>query len=136
MYLVIPALTLLLMLAALIDIITRDDSQVQHLPRPFWIILVILIPVVGGILWFAVGRDYRPQSEFVRYGDPRRHSPGASGSSSPSSSAAARERIDHRDQRVLTTEQQLADLDREIEFYEKQARLKKLEAELGDSSTE
>ena len=131
MYLVLSAFYFLLVVAALIDIITRDDSQVQHLPRMMWVFLVIIIPVIGSILWFVVGRDYAPRGEFVRFGDPRRHSPG--------SFAAGPERIDVREQRVTTTEQQLAELDREIEYYEKQAKLKKLQAELDadpKSSTE
>ncbi|ROQ39800.1 phospholipase D-like protein [Frondihabitans sp. PhB188] len=123
MYLVLSAFYFLLVIAALVDIITRDESQVQHLPKLMWVFLVIIIPVIGSILWFAVGRDYRPQPEFVRYGDPRRHS-------------AAAETVDVRAQRVSTTEQQLAELDREIEFYEKQAKLKRLQSELDDKAGE
>ena len=37
----------LLVAAALIDIITRADSQVQHLPKLIWILLVVGMPVIG-----------------------------------------------------------------------------------------
>ena len=119
MYLVLSAFYFLLVAAALTDIITRADSQVQHLPKLIWILLVVVLPVIGSIAWFVAGRDYGPRPEYVPLGDARRHSPG--------SGATA---VDVRHHRVSTTEQQLADLDREIDFYEKQAKLQKLQTEL------
>lgn len=119
MYLVLSAFYFLLVAAALIDIITRADSQVQHLPKLIWILLVVVLPVIGSIAWFVAGRDYGPRPEYVPLGDARRHSPG--------SGATA---VDVRHHRVSTTEQQLADLDREAEHYERLARLAKLEAEV------
>lgn len=116
--LLLPLLVFGLVLASLIDIITRPDGAIQHLPKLVWILLVIVLPVIGGILWFTVGRSYQPAggngggryAEPIHRGDP--------------SLEHARVTLS----RVLTTEQELADLDREIDFYEKQARLKKLQA--------
>ena len=51
-------LMLALLIGALIDIITRRDDQVKHLPKVFWIILVILVPLAGSLIWFLVGREY------------------------------------------------------------------------------
>lgn len=31
-------------------------DQVRGISKPAWMVLVILVPVVGGVLWFAVGR--------------------------------------------------------------------------------
>lgn len=117
MYLVISAFSFLLVIAALIDIITRDDSRVQHLPKLVWVLLVVFLPLIGSILWFAVGREHSASREHVSFGDPRRHS----------SHVAV---VDPGLTRIRTTEQELADLDREIEFYEKQARLKRLQSEV------
>jgi len=119
MYLVISAFYFLLVIAALIDIITRDDSRVQHLPKVLWMLLVIVLPLIGSILWFAVGREYAPPREHISFGDPRRHSP-------------EQAFVDPGLKRIRTTESEIADLDREIEYYEKQARLKRLQAEVGD----
>ncbi len=55
---VIALLILALVVASLVDIITRPDDSIQHLPKVVWVLLVILLPLVGGILWFAVGRTY------------------------------------------------------------------------------
>lgn len=29
---------------------------VRGIPKPAWVVLVLLVPIVGGVLWFAVGR--------------------------------------------------------------------------------
>jgi len=114
LYTVISAVTLVLFAAALIDIITRQEGQVRHLPKFGWIIIVILLPVVGSIVWFAVGREYGTTSALGSFGDPRRHEV----------VAAAQET------RSRSTEEELAQLEREIAFHEKQARIQRLEAEV------
>jgi hypothetical protein len=45
-----------LLVYCLIDAIQADESQVRNLPRTGWILLIILVPLVGGIAWLAVGR--------------------------------------------------------------------------------
>lgn len=107
---VFSALTLLLMIGALADIITRDQSQVRHLPKLVWIILVILIPLVGSILWFVVGHEYAAPADRGTFGDPRRWE---------KPEPVARD-----------TAAELAALEREIEANEKSDRIRKLEAEL------
>lgn len=118
---VIPLLVFGLTIASLIDIITRDESSIQHLPKLVWILLVIFLPLIGGILWFTIGRSYLGAggNGGGRYAEPiHRGEP-----------AALHAQVTAT--RVRTTEQELADLDREIEFYEKQARLKRLQEDAG-----
>lgn len=112
MYLVFAGLTLLLVLAALIDIITRDDSQVRHLPKIVWVFLVILLPFVGSIVWFAVGHDWSAGREAVSFGDPRRHE-------------AAAQRM--RAEAPVVDD---AAIEAEMRLAEKEARLRRLEAEV------
>jgi hypothetical protein len=101
----IPLMTLLtvaLFVTSLVDIILRDSSKVKHLPKVVWILIVIFLPLIGSLLWWILGREYdsarmpasrapRPATE-PRYATPRM--------------------ADTR-----TTEQQMADLDREIEEW-------------------
>lgn len=101
--LLIVALTVV----ALIDIITRDDTQVKHMPKLVWILLVVFLPLIGGILWFAVGREY-PEGG-IRLGRERPAKPSPREASAP---AAPVHPVDTR-----STEQQIADLDREIEEW-------------------
>jgi hypothetical protein len=120
MFVLLPALTLLLFVVALIDIITRDQSQVRHLPKMMWIIIVILIPLIGSILWFAVGREWGATS--------------GAGVALPVRRArqAPMPAPQLYSQGALSTEEQLAELDREIEFYEKRAQVERLQRELDE----
>ena len=36
-----------------------DRSRVRGLPKPVWLLIIILFPVIGGILWFLIGRGRR-----------------------------------------------------------------------------
>lgn len=117
MPLVFSLLTLALTVFALIDIITRDNSQVKHMPKMVWLLLVILIPLLGSILWFAIGREYPERSAAPR---PPQFAPWATEPPAPAPAAP-------RDQR--STEQQLADLEREIEEDRLRAELARRRAQ-------
>lgn len=123
MYIVLSAVTLVLVIAALVDIITRQDWQVKHMPKMVWLLLVLFLPLIGSVLWFLIGREYDGSENSidrpVRRARPQRASHSPSEVKGPGNSARPR-----------TTEEQLADLEREIEFHEKQARLQQLKAEV------
>lgn len=97
---------------ALIDIIRRDDGEVKHLPKLAWVLLVVLVPIIGILLWFLLGREYesRPAPHPRGYHDP----------------VARVEPVPVRETRsteTRSTEQQLADLEREIEEERLRAEL-------------
>lgn len=105
-------LVIALMIGALVDIITRDDSQVKHLPKMVWIIIVILLPLIGSLLWFAIGREYGDAG--IRIPRMRREAPPTRTESRPTAPVDTR-----------TTEQQIADLDREIEEWRLREEIEK-----------
>lgn len=43
-------------LYALIDAAMADRSRARGISKPAWIIVIILLPVIGGLLWFFLGR--------------------------------------------------------------------------------
>jgi hypothetical protein len=111
-YVIFSFLLLALTIGALVDIIRRDEGQIKHLPKIVWVLLVVFLPLIGTILWFAIGREYdRRPVENVSFGDPRRwhREPPPAPATGPA-----------RDTR--STEEQLAELEREIEYYEKLRR--------------
>lgn len=116
---VFPAIILVAMVLALVDIIMRDEWQVRHLPKFGWILLVILLPLIGTVLWFVLGREYGSASPagIDTLARPRRQTP-----PTPSTPASA-------PPPARTTEEQLADLDREIEYYQRRAELERLKRE-------
>ncbi|MFJ4999550.1 PLD nuclease N-terminal domain-containing protein [Microbacterium sp. NPDC088619] len=117
-------LVIALMVGAMVDIIRRDDAQVRFLPKMAWVVIVILLPLIGSLLWFAIGREY---SE--------------SGLRIPRMRPAARPTAHRPDPRpaptvdTRSTEQQIADLDREIEEWRLRQEIEKRRRESGDSSS-
>lgn len=97
------------MVVAIVDIVTRDDSQIKHMPKVLWLILVILLPLLGVILWFVLGREHTPGAPRVPR-IPRPSRPSRPQRSAPTPPVPPARPYDSR-----TTEQQLADLEREIE---------------------
>lgn len=111
-------LVLALMIGALIDVITRDDAQVKHLPKLVWVIIVILLPLIGSILWFTLGREYSGGGvSMPRL--PRRAARARTQTQTPADSRWAPP-ADPR-----STEQQIADLDREIEEWRLRQEIEK-----------
>lgn len=107
-----------LMVGVLIDIIILDASKVRFLGKGLWIILVILLPLVGSVLWLAIGREYSPVATRGSVGSSfRRTTPSRPVHSQP-------------DFVVRDAEAELAALDREIAAHEREMRIRELEAEL------
>ena len=105
-------LLLAVMALTVVDIVVREDGQIKHMPKALWLLLVILLPLVGVVLWFLIGREY-PE----RVGRPSRPSRPSRGPEPPPPAP-----VPTRDTR--TTEQQLADLEREIEQERRRAQLR------------
>lgn len=40
----------------LIDCIQADESRVRNLSKTGWIILIVILPIVGGVAWLVAGR--------------------------------------------------------------------------------
>jgi hypothetical protein len=54
---VLPALIELgLLIYCLIDCIQTPEGEVRNLGRVWWMVLIILLPLIGGIAWLVAGR--------------------------------------------------------------------------------
>src|SRR5690606_10721969 len=51
------AFVLAIWIYALIDCIRAEEYRVRGVPKIVWIMLIILLPLVGSILWLVIGRD-------------------------------------------------------------------------------
>jgi phospholipase D-like protein len=57
---VLPALLeLALLIYCLIDCIQTPTDQVRNLAKGWWIVLILLLPLIGGIAWLVAGRPVR-----------------------------------------------------------------------------
>lgn len=120
MQVVISVLILIVTIVALFDVISREDSAIRGLPKLIWILLIIIVPIAGSIVWFLVGREpgtRTPHPALGRPSTPRQQS------APPLFDAPAR--TDTR-----STEEQLAALEREIAEQEELDRIRQLESEL------
>ena len=50
------------MIYSIIDCALFDRRRVRGLPKAVWLIVIIFVPLVGGALWFLVGRGRRTSS--------------------------------------------------------------------------
>lgn len=110
---------LALMVFALVDIIRRDDAQVKFMPKLVWLLLVVLLPFIGSVLWFAIGREYTDGG--IRVGRQQRED------ARPAAPVVPRD--------TRTTEEQIADLDREIEEWRLRQEIERRRRESGDAAT-
>jgi hypothetical protein len=58
---------------AVVDVAYFDRLRVRGLPKAAWEVLILLVPVVGALLWFFIGRG--PRGGRPRRGGSGRHGP-------------------------------------------------------------
>lgn len=39
-----------------VDVALIERRRIRGLPKPLWIVVIVLVPIVGGVLWLVVGR--------------------------------------------------------------------------------
>jgi hypothetical protein len=49
-----------LLVYCLIDAIQTPGEDTRNLPKGLWILIIVLLPIVGGIAWLVAGRPLRP----------------------------------------------------------------------------
>jgi hypothetical protein len=93
---------------ALVDCLFAESTRFRALNKPLWAAIIVLLPVVGGVLWFLIGRARKtgrgPQRRFIAPDD----DPDFSGRSAATVTDLDRETTDERIRRL---EQELSELD-------------------------
>lgn len=56
-YIVVGLIVVALSIYAAIDSLMTDRSRIRGLPKPLWVLIVLLLPLIGPILWFTIGKD-------------------------------------------------------------------------------
>lgn len=110
-------LLLVLLVAAIVDVIRIEQWRIRYLDRVFWLIVVILLPLLGPIVWFVVGRNYSQPVDAA----PAQQRPVQPERPAPTVPSEAH---------LSKTERELAALEREIIAHENADRIRRLEAEL------
>ncbi|HEX5598444.1 MAG TPA: PLD nuclease N-terminal domain-containing protein [Micromonosporaceae bacterium] len=55
-YLLLFLAQVVLAVIALISCLSAEEDEIQALPRPLWLLIILFAPVVGPIGWFLAGR--------------------------------------------------------------------------------
>ncbi|MDP5227529.1 MULTISPECIES: PLDc N-terminal domain-containing protein [Arthrobacter] len=53
---IITVLLVAVWIYAIIDCIRSEPDEVRGVPKGVWIVVLILLPLIGAVLWFALGR--------------------------------------------------------------------------------
>lgn len=56
-----------LIVFSLVECLTANGHSIRHLPKPVWLMLIVLVPVVGAVGWLLFGR---PQHHHHRHAGP------------------------------------------------------------------
>ena len=101
LYVVVAFLAVAFDIFALVDVALIDKGRIRALNRGAWIVIILLLPVIGALIWFLVGRQ-----RLDRGGERRMIAP----DDDPSFLRNLR-RDEEQDERIRRLEQELADLD-------------------------
>jgi len=97
------------MIYAVVDCALFDRLRIRGVPRGWWIVIILLVPVIGAVLWFVIGRG-RAGRSVVGGG---RRIPIA-----PDDDSDFLRRLDkdaEQEERIRRLEQELADLDVDLD---------------------
>ncbi len=106
LFVIVPVIAVALDIFSIIDIITIDERRVRGLPKFLWVAVVVLLPFVGAILWFTIGRARDENGGGTRGGERRTIAP----DDDPNFLRNLR-RDEEADERIRKLEQELSELD-------------------------
>ena len=113
-----------LLVYCVLNIVTTPDSQVRNLPKLLWLVLVVILPLVGGIAWLVAGRPQGPARSMPYKGNhgvpPEYDRPGRAVAASPDD-----------DEAFLRGLRERAEQQRRQAAAEEEAERKQREEELG-----
>ena len=98
---ILPFVVVALDVFAVVDVILTEARRVRALNKIAWVVIIIVLPVIGAILWFWLGKERQD-----RGGTPRQVAP----DDDPNFLKNLR-RDEEQDERIRRLEQELAELD-------------------------
>lgn len=102
-YLILALLAITFWVYSIVDCALQPPTRHRGVSKPVWLVIVVLIPVIGGILWFAIGRSRRRSAVMFRAPDDDPEFLGRIGT------------VSDQDERIRRLEEELAALDSEAD---------------------
>lgn len=60
--LILGLLTAVVWIYSIVTCALADPAVVKYVPKPVWLIGIVLLPLLGSVLWLGVGRERRPRA--------------------------------------------------------------------------
>ncbi len=60
---------LVLLVYCVLNIVTSPDADIRNLPKLVWLVLVVVLPLAGGIAWLVAGRPLATSAGLPRKGN-------------------------------------------------------------------
>ena len=95
---------------SIVDAAVQPAARHRGVGKPVWVAITVIFPVVGGLLWFFVGRTSARRLRVVAPDDDAEFLRGLGGTS-PRPPRGERRVITDQDERIRQLEQELARLD-------------------------
>jgi hypothetical protein len=67
---VVAVAVLVVFVYGLVDVIRTDSRETRGISKPAWIVVQIVLPVIGAILWFLIGRPRSSGQAAATYSHP------------------------------------------------------------------
>ena len=58
--LILALVTIGVTIYAVIDCLRSKESEIKGMPKPLWIAVIVLLPLIGGILWILLSGRSEP----------------------------------------------------------------------------
>lgn len=100
-YLILALLAITFWVYSIVDCALQPPTRHRGVSKPVWLLIVILLPILGGVLWFVIGRSSRRIAAVYRAPDDNPEFLGTIGT------------ISDQDERIRRLEEELAALDAE-----------------------
>lgn len=65
-WLVVGVIAAVFYIFSIVDCALAEHDRVRGLPKAAWIPIVVVFPIIGGVLWFLIGRPRRGTSGIPR----------------------------------------------------------------------
>jgi hypothetical protein len=98
---ILPFVVVAVDVFAIVDVILTDARRVRALNKFAWVVIIVLLPIIGAVLWFLLGKERKDSG-----GERRTVAP----DDDPNFLKNIR-RDEEQDERIRRLEQELAELD-------------------------
>lgn len=95
---------------SIVDAAVQPSTRHRGVGKPTWVVITIVLPVIGGVLWFLVGRTSADRMNAIAPDDDPDFLHRLGGSA-PRRSEPDRRAREEQDERIRQLEQELARLD-------------------------